>query len=195
MALTPNEAAEMLGEIDRTARRSTEMREYAHSSPHFILWGLIWMVGYTGSYLLPDYGFVGAINWLWSALTLTGVVVSNLMGRRQAQARHPSQQAASRAKGLRIGMTFLAVWLFVVATFFVMKPVNPMAVGAWIPLIVALLYSIFGIWAGLRFLYAGIVVAALTLGGWLWLREFFLLWMAFVGGGSLMLVGLWLKKV
>ena len=52
-----------------------------------------------------------------------------------------------------------------------------------------------GIWRGLRFRYAGIAVGALTLGGWFWLPEYFLLWMAAVGGGSLILVGLWLRKV
>lgn len=38
-------------------------------------------------------------------------------------------------------------------------------------------------------------MAALTLGGWLWLLEIFVLWMAFVGGGSLILTGFWLRKV
>jgi hypothetical protein len=194
MALSRNEAVEMLGEISRTEQRSAELREYAFSSPHFVLWGVAWVIGYTGSYLLPNYGFVGAINWLWFAITIAGVTGSHVITRRQIRDRNPDQQAVGRAKALRIGMTWLAVWFFVVATFFVMKPVNPMAAGAWIPLIVALLYAIVGIWKGVRFLYAGIAVAVLTLGGWLYLREFFLLWMAFVGGGALMLAGLWLKK-
>ncbi len=82
-----------------------------------------------------------------------------------------------------------------VATVIVMRPADMAAIGAFIPLLVALVYTIFGIWRGTRFLVVGIAVAALTLGGWLYLREVFMLWMAFVGGGSLILVGLWLKKV
>jgi hypothetical protein len=195
MPLSPNEAAQTLGEIARTEKRSAEAHEYANASPGFILWGLIWLAGYSGSYLLPNYGFQRGINWLWFALTIAGVVGSHLIGRYQYRHQHPGKKAEGRAVGLRFGMTFFAMFLFVVATFTIMRPVHPAAVGAFIPLLVSLAYAIWGIWRGLRFLYVGIAVAALTLGGFLYLREFFLLWMAFVGGGSLILVGLWLKKV
>jgi hypothetical protein len=195
MSLSPNEAAQTLGEIARTEKRSAEAHEYANASPQCILWGLIWMVGYTGSHLLPNYGFQGHINWLWFALCTLGAIGSAVIGRRQARHLDPAQRAAERAKGFRIGMSAFAAWWFVAALFMVMRPVHPVAVGAIVPLIVALAYSIFGIWRGPRFLYIGVTLAALTLGGFLYLREFFLLWMAFVGGGSLILVGLWLKKV
>ena len=160
-----------------------------------MLWGVIWVAGYCGSYLLPNYGFQDGINWLWFVLTVLGMGGAFHLGRRQRLRLSPAEQAAERARGFRIGMSLLAMWLFVVATFIVMRPVHPVATGAFIPLLAALAYSIFGIWRGPRFLYAGIVVAVLTVGGFLYLRELFLLWMAFVGGGSLILVGLWLKKV
>ena len=67
--------------------------------------------------------------------------------------------------GLRWGASFLALWVFLLATFLVMRPANPMVSGAFVPLIVATVYAIFGIWKGLRFLFAGIAVAALTLIG------------------------------
>ena len=195
MPLSANEAAQTLGEIARTARRSTEAHEYANASPQFILWGLIWVIGYTGSDLLPNYGFQGHINWFWFALSWLGVIGSTIIGRRQVRHLDSAQQAAERAKGLRVGMSCFAAWWFIVALFIVMRPVEPVATGAVIPLLVALVYTIFGIWRGMRFLYIGIAVAALTLGGFLYLREHFLLWMALVGGGSLILVGFWLKKV
>ena len=120
---------------------------------------------------------------------------SMIIGRRQHRAQHPGEVARGRLIGVRWGMTILSLWLFVIATLTIMRPVNSAASGAFIPLLVALSYALFGIWRGLRFLYAGIVVAALTLGGWFYLPQHFLLWMAAVGGGSLILVGLWLKKV
>lgn len=195
MSLSPNEAAQTLKEIARTGQRSAEAHQYANASPHFVMWGLIWIIGYSSSYLLPNYGFRNYVNWPWFALTVLGIMGAFYLGRQQSRRLSPAEQVAERARGFRIGMSFLALWLFVLATFIVMRPVQPIATGAFIPLLAALAYSLFGIWRGLRFLYAGIAVAALTLGGFLYLREFFLLWMAFVGGGSLILVGLWLKKV
>lgn len=190
MQLSPGQAADSLKEIERTERRSAQAHIYANASPGFILWGLIWMIGYAGSDVLGTHDDWHKINWLWCGLTLIGVTASMVIGRRQhrGQPRNPTL-------GIRWGATFCTLWLFVVATFIVLRPVDRAAAGAFIPLIVAAAYAIFGIWSGLRFLYAGIAVAALTLGGYLWLPEHFLLWMAVVGGGSLILVGLWLRQV
>jgi hypothetical protein len=101
----------------------------------------------------------------------------------------------ARAIGRRIGLTMLVFYAFLFAIFAVLRPRNPVVSGAVIPLLVAAIYAVMGIWSGLRFLYIGIALAALTLGGWFWLPHYFLLWMAVVGGGSLILVGLWLRKV
>ena len=77
----------------------------------------------------------------------------------------------------------------------VMQPGNPLAQGAFVPLLVAMFYCLMGLWRGVRLLITGIVVAALTLIGFFYLPEYFMLWMAAVGGGSLILLGLWLRKV
>ena len=195
MILSPDQAAQSLKEIEQTGRRSAEVHEYAASSPQFILWGLIWMAGYAGSYLLPNYGFAHGINWLWFGLVVIGVIGSSILGRRRYRDLAPEAIVQAKAIGLRWGMTLFVFYAFIFATFVVMRPANPAASGAFIPLLVAAIYAIMGIWRGVRFLYAGIAVAALTLGGWFYLPHFFLLWMAAVGGGSLILVGLWLKKV
>lgn len=195
VALSQQEAAQTLGEIDRAARRSAQAHDYSSASPQFILWGLIWAGGYTGSHVLPDYGFVGSINWLWFGLSWIGMIGSMVIGRHQVRHLGSLQRAEDRAKGFRVGMSCFAAFAFLCATVAVLQPPDWAAIGAFMPLMVALVYAIFGIWRGLRFLAIGIAVAAMTLIGWFALREVFMLWMAIVGGGSLILVGLWLRKV
>jgi hypothetical protein len=58
-------------------------------------------------------------------------------------------------------------------------------------------YAIMGLWRGTRFLVTGVAVTLLTLFGFFYLRDFalFCYWMAAVGGGALVLAGLWLRKV
>jgi hypothetical protein len=193
MALSPGEAAEQLKEIEETGRRSAEAHEYAEASPHFILWGAIWVAGYAGSDVVARVPHEGSlIGWLWLVLAAAGVFGSATLNRRRYQGLAPGIRCSL---GLRWGMSFLVIYVFLFADMLVMRPSNPVAIGALIPLMVATIYAIFGIWKGLRFLYAGIAVAALTLGGWLYLPEHFLLWMAGIGGGSLILVGLWLRKI
>lgn len=190
------QAAENLAQIARTGQRSAQAHQYANASPGFILWGVIWMIGYAGSDLLPRLtGGYHGINILWTLLTVIGVAASFAIGRRQHRTQHPGMGREGRAIGLRWAATFFALWAFMAAAFLVMRPVNPMVSGAFVPLLIACVYAVFGIWMGLRFLYAGIAVAALTLFGFFYLPHYFLLWMAAVGGGSLVLVGLWLRKV
>jgi hypothetical protein len=194
--LDAKEALQSLQQIERTESRSAQAHQYANAAPGFVLWGIIWIVGYAGSDLIPRLtGSLQSISGLWVALTVVGVAGSALIGRRQRSAQHADAARAGRAIGLRWGATFLALWAFMVATLLVMRPANPMISGAFAPLIVATVYAIFGIWKGLRFLFAGIAVATLTLVGFFFLAHWFLLWMAVVGGGSLILVGVWLRKV
>jgi hypothetical protein len=59
-----------------------------------------------------------------------------------------------------------------------------------------LFYCLIGIWVrGARMLMAGMTLAALTLFGFFFLKQYFALWMAVVGGGGLVLGGFWLKSV
>ncbi len=192
MSLTPDQASDSMKEILRTSRRSAEAHQYANASPGFILWGVIWMIGYAGSDLIPRLGWP-SLNGLWFSLTAIGIALSFAIGRRQNAGSEPG--AKGRRDSLRWGATIFALWAFASATFAVMRPTNPLAISAFIPLIIATIYALIGIWGGLRFLYAGIAVAVLTLGGFFWLPQYFLLWMAAVGGGSLVLVGLWLRKI
>jgi len=68
MTLSSDQAAESLKEIDRTGRRSAQAYGYANASPFFVMWGVIWMIGYTGSDLYRHYA-----NLLWTVLTLAGL--------------------------------------------------------------------------------------------------------------------------
>ena len=187
MSLSQDQAAESLKEIDRTSQRSALAYSYARTSPYLIMWGLIWMAGYGLSDLYPRAG-----SWHWTALTLGGLLVSIFIGRRQAAS---GDVPARPGTGLQVFVTFFAIGLFITATYAIFGHAGPRQQAAFVPLIVALIYSVMGIWKGPRFLVMGIVIAALTLGGFFFLKDHFLLWMAVVGGGALVLGGLWLKTI
>lgn len=188
MSLSQDQAAESLKEIDRTARRSALAYSYASASPYLIMWGLFWMLGYSVSDLSPKLA-----NPLWTALLVVGIAGSMLIGRRQ-RLSGLSQPMPSHP-GLRFFVTFFAIGMFITATYAIFGHAGLRQQAAFVPLIVALVYSVMGIWKGPRFLVLGIMIAALTLGGFFFLKEHFLLWMAVVGGGSLLVGGLWLKTI
>jgi len=179
MMLSPNDAASALSEIDSAQTRSATLHGYARSSPHLILWGVLWAIGYGLNDLFPAYG--GAI---WAVVILIGLIGDlSLLRHERAGA------------GWRYGVVALTLIAFFFAVFAIMTPVSGRQIAAVIALAVGAGYVLAGIWQGPRLVVAGLVVAGLTLAGFFLVSAHFYLWMAGVGGASLVLAGLWLKRV
>ena len=183
MSLTSKEAAESLAQAEQARRRSAALYSYSRSSPHLIMWGSIWFVGYIQNELFPRYE-----NWGWLTLILAGVIGGAVIGRRYALLdRGPF--------AWRMFAVFAVAIFFVTATYMIMWPVRGAAMAVYPALIIGTLYTAIGLWSGLRYVITGIVVLAATMGGFFFLHEHLLLWMAFVGGGALILAGFWFRTV
>ncbi|HEX3429434.1 MAG TPA: hypothetical protein VHT03_00995 [Rhizomicrobium sp.] len=183
MPISTSEAQAALSDIAKTSRASATTYGYRHASPHLIVWGVIWALGYGLSYLRPQYGAT------WPVLVLIGTVASFWVGWK-------SRPAQSKGYDWRYAATALAALLFITAIYAIMPPRTGLQAGAFFPILIALLYGLIGIWTrGTRMLIAGIALAALTLGGYFLLPQYFMPWMAVVGGGALILGGFWLRTV
>jgi hypothetical protein len=182
MPLSPNEAADALRDISTTERRSFSAYGYKSGAPFLILWGLLWMVGYGGTDLWP----AGSSD-LWLAVVVVGSVISTIMGMRM-------KPKAGRHIDWRIFGTWVSALGFIISMLAIVGKVNDAQVGALIPMLFAWIYIVMGVWMGWRFALAGIALGALTLGGFFYIPQHFLLWMAFVGGGTLVATGLWLRR-
>ena len=189
MTLSSDQAAENLKQIDRTRQRSAEAYRYAHASPFFVMWGAIWVAGYGSSDLYPRYA-----GTIWIALTVAGSLGSAAIGQYYARAGRRHRGSINRVNW-RFLASFLTIGSFVMASFALFGHTGWRQQAAFVPLVIAMFYTLVGLWAGLRFVITGIAVAALTLGGFFFLPAHFLLWMAAVGGGALVLAGQWMKKI
>jgi hypothetical protein len=181
MPLSSADAAAALREAACVESRSTRLRGYQSASPHLIIWGVVWAVGYMANYLAP-----GWVNATWVGLVLLGTVASAIAG--VADGRH-----AVRAEGVvELGVIYA---VFVGGTLAVMAPRDVRQVAAFCPLVTAACYGIMGALGARRLLVMAGAIAVLTLGGFFTLGNLFLPWMAVVGGGGLVLGGLWLRRV
>jgi hypothetical protein len=179
MTITHQDAAEALQLIETAKRRSIELRGYQSASPHLVLWGVLWGLGYALSYFFPR-----SANWIWLAIVAGGWSVDFLISRNQHH-----QATDKRFLGL-----LMTLFLFAVASIIVMAPDSPNQVAAFIPMIVATCYIALGLYGLPRLFVTGIAVFLLTLIGYFTLSAIFPLWMAAVGGGALVLGGLWLRR-
>jgi hypothetical protein len=183
MSLTPNEAASALRDIEETGRRSGQAFGYRQAAPHFIIWGLVWVFGYAGTDFFPRQA-----GEIWLAGIVLGALAATLVSRFGAMGGR-AVNGAWRTFGVVV-----IVALFIMGTYAIMWPVMPRQQAAFVPLLAASAYSAIGLWAGLRWIAAGVAIAALTLGGFFYVQEHFALWMAVVGGGGLVLAGLWMRS-
>jgi len=180
MSLAPQDAIDALRAVDETDATSRTLHGYSVAAPHMILWGCAYAAGYSYGYLRPENA--GAVWLVLVPLAIIGDVM--LSGSRESGAKWQI------FAGLMA--TFLA---FIVATGAIMQPHDPRQMAAFVPILVGCCYIVLGIGAGRRLVLTGIALFALTLLGFFAFPSIFLLWMAVVGGGGLILGGLWLRQV
>jgi hypothetical protein len=187
VSLSPEQARDALRDVEQTTKHSATVHGYETMAPYLILWGAIWVVAYGANDLAPRA--IG--QWAWPVLGMLGWVASMFIG-----ARRKGQSAADAGMWLRWFGVFVAYAVFAAGVGAIMHPTSDAQVGAFVPLIVALTYALVGIFFNAtRLVIAGATIAALTLGGYFYLPSHFMLWMALVGGGALILAGAWMRQV
>jgi hypothetical protein len=189
MVISSTEAAAALRDIAQTDRRTRVSGAYHVASPHLILWGLIWVVGYTGCGLTPpeQWGLV------WLPLILVGVVGAIVLGMRAGP------KGISGAPGFSVGKSVtlaLAIGAFMGSVYFVFQPASPLPYLVFPALITALVYVLLGGLLGLpRYVAIGAIMFLVTMAGFVYAKPFLPFWIAAAGGGGLILGGLWMRRV
>src|ERR1043165_4068093 len=81
MSLSPQDASAALDDIARTQARSVMLRDYRNASPHLIVWGVLWAVGYGLTSFFPAHA-----NAIWSVVIPIGVLADLAAMRGSARA-------------------------------------------------------------------------------------------------------------
>jgi hypothetical protein len=192
MSISRQEADEALQAIHSADRRVWQMQGYRQAAPFLILWGLIWLIANSAN----DFSnTAGNLIWRWGSLigaVLTVVlIVRQIFERRRAGA----QLEEERQTGVSFALMGSTVMAYFVAMFLVLSPLSARQGNAFISLFWAFAYMFAGAWVGLRLFFTGLVAAVAMVIGFLFVQEHYYLWMAAFGGGSLIVGGLWLRKI
>jgi hypothetical protein len=187
LSLSPQEAADHLKDAELTAKRSAQAYSYQRFSPFLILWGIIWIVGYGLTYLAPHHA-----NSIWLGLVLLAGVFSVLIRRRIGAGK---REKTDVRYGLRYLGIFLIVFLFIGSVYAMFKPTSGMQMAAFPALLVGIVYMGLGLWSGARFIVTGFVLFAITISSYFYLPQYLMPLLALAGGGSLILAGIWFRKV
>jgi len=187
--ITENEAAESLRDVERVSRRTHVAGAYSAASPHLILWGLVWVAGYTGTGLTAPEQW----SWVWLPGIVTGSIGSAMLGRRAA--RSGATKAGSTNPNARSLLMALIIMLFMGSVYLVFKPVSPLPYLVFPALIMAVTYALIGTFGLPRFTWIGAGVFVTVMLGYLLAPALMPFWLAAAGGGGLILGGLWMRTI
>lgn len=187
MSLSPAEAQSALKDIEKTENRTAASQHGRSTAPYLIMWGILWAIGYSISAALPQ------ISWTWLPLIVIGIAGSVGMSFLQSRA---SSSRDGAGFGWRYFGSFGALFIFVAALSAIVPPQSNNQASALVPLVIGVFYCFIGIWSkGWQMLPLGLALIGLTTFGYFVLPQYFLYWMAGVGGGGLILGGLWLRSM
>src|ERR1700761_7568926 len=176
------EASAALSDINEMVRRVRQSQTYDVASLIMMLWGVLIFVGNIANWL-----WLGGGNEIWIAVNMAGslstlAIIYFRTGRRGFD--------------IRMLVAYALFFAFGYLCTKVLGNFTPRQLGTFWPTYFMLFYAIAGLWFGSAFVLIAICVSALTLIGYFYAgASAFLLWMAFVNGGGLILGGFWMRRI
>ena len=80
MGLSPQDALAALNDVEAADTRARASQANRAGAPYLILWGVVWVIGYGLSGVLPPRD----IGWMWMGVSLAGFAGMFLLPRRQS---------------------------------------------------------------------------------------------------------------
>lgn len=189
MMISKSEAAEALRDIEHVHRRASAGGAYAKASPHLLLGGMLWAIGYVACGILP------AERWglVWAPIGLAGAIASYVIALR-AQRPVAGNPAASAIQAARILWLIVTTMAFIATSLLLFRPADPLVFLTFPGLVMAFVYALLGSLGLPRFRWIGAAMFALLILGLVVERQAMAFWIAAAGGGGLILGGLWLRR-
>ena len=186
MTVTKDDALTALHDVEAAGRRSRTLFRYWLASPYLLLWGALWIVAGAVGAASPANTGIG-----WAAIDAVGLVGTGYLVATQARRYGKGDGRASVARWLG---TVAVLAAFIGLTLMVFAPVSGAEVQMLITLLLAAAYAIAGCWLGLRYAVVGVALAGVALGVFYIAPAQLPLVLPFIGGGALVVGGLWMRR-
>jgi len=186
MQITADEAQESLAAIHSIRQRMR--RAVANGGAHyfFILWGVIWFFGFLGSHF-----FTGKITgYIWLVLDILGGFGSWVIG---LLLRRRLRNTSVSVTGRRIGLFWLTLFIYCALTIWIAGPMDGKKLAMFIIIFVMVGWIAMGFLLSSSFAKLALLVTAIAFAGYFLFPEIFYLWMALLGGGTMIGCGLYIR--
>jgi len=187
MNVSPTEAEEALAAIQVMVQKTRRAISASGSYIFLIVWGGIWLLGFLGSqFLSQDLG-----GYAWMILDVLGGILSAVLGIRMGRGvRNP----ATTTSGKRIGLFWLLLFFYVIATVAVAWPTSGKQLSMFIIFFVMVGWLAMGLLLSFASIWPGLAITVLALAAYFLLPDIFYLLMAILGGGGMIALGLYIRS-
>lgn len=199
MEITESDANASLKAIAAAQKKVQVRSRYRGPDVLYVVWGTIWAIGFCCQHFIPIFQIRGT-SWdisipgsiVWTPLVLVGIIVSILVSRKREGVQDESVKGIGALWGVVFGYFYM--WIFLMGPLFkheaMMSPEGLRHMTAVISTIPMCIYVIMGLMGcGVYMIWLGLGVTILTAVGLWFLPDYFYLWMAVLGSGSLFLAG------
>ncbi len=186
MNISPTEAEEALAAIQAMAQKTRKSIASSGAYIFLIITGIIWLVGFLSTQFLTG----AIVVYIWVGMSLAGSALSILLGSRTGRR---VRSASANATARRAGFFWLFLVFFAVAVIAVARPTDGKQVTMLIILFIMLGQLAMGLLLSFSSTWWALPITALALVGYFLLPGIFYLWMAILGGGGMIVLGLYIR--
>lgn len=187
MNISPSEAEEALATIQAMVQKTRRTIASSGAYLFLIIWGVVWLLGFMGSQFLPQ----ATAGYGWMILDVLGGILSVILGVRMSRGVRSSTPTIS---GKRVAAFWLLLFLYSAATAAVSWPADSKQMAMYIILFVMVGWGAMGLLLSFASVWPSLILTALALVGYFLLPGIFNLWMAVLGGGGMIALGLHIRS-
>jgi len=187
MNVSPTEAEEALAAIQAMMQKTRRAISSSGAYLFLIVWGVIWSLGFLGSQFLPQE----ISGYAWMILDSLGGILSAVIGIRMGRSVRSSSSTPS---GKRIGIFWMLLFLYCLAAIAITWPASGKQLSMLIILFVMVGWMAMGLLLSFTSIKWGLALTVLALVGYFLLPGIFYLWMAVLGGGGMIALGLYIRS-
>lgn len=187
MNVSPTEAEAALAAIQTMVQKTRHSLASSGAYRFLVVWGVVWLLGFLGSQFLPLH----IAGYTWIVLDTLGGILSAVLGIRMRRGVRSSSPTIS---GKRIAAFWLLLFLYCIALVAVSWPADSKQMAMYIILIVMVGWLAMSLLLSFTSVWPGLILTTLTLVGYFLLPGIFNLWMAILGGGGMIALGLYIRS-
>jgi len=184
--ISPNDAEESLAAIQIVTQKTRHSIASSGAHISLIITGIVWLIGFTCTqFLSPDI-----VPYIWIGISILGSALGTVLGvRRGKRVRSPSVGPTAK----RIGTVWLLLAVYCLAAIAVTWPLDGMQLTILIFLFVMVGWLAMGLLLSFISVWPGLVIITLVLIGYFLVPGYFYLWIAILGGGGMIALGLYIR--